>query len=176
MPKIPKARPKTGASRRAKPAGNGAKGNGRTKAADPTKAADGAKAAEPTKAADAAKPAARDGDGAKAATAAKPRKKPVRRAPKPGGNGGGRGRAGVDFSHRQVDAAGPAVEHATTVELSDVERGLLADLFAVVEEHDDAGRIDRDPLERAFVFACERHADQRRRSGEDFIHHPVGVA
>ena len=31
-------------------------------------------------------------------------------------------------------------------------------------------------IERAFVFACERHADQRRQSGEDFIIHPVGVA
>ena len=29
---------------------------------------------------------------------------------------------------------------------------------------------------RAFVFACEHHADQRRQSGEDFITHPVGVA
>jgi GTP pyrophosphokinase len=29
---------------------------------------------------------------------------------------------------------------------------------------------------RAFVFACEHHADQRRKSGEDFITHPVGVA
>jgi GTP diphosphokinase / guanosine-3',5'-bis(diphosphate) 3'-diphosphatase len=28
----------------------------------------------------------------------------------------------------------------------------------------------------AFVFACEHHADQRRKSGEDFITHPVGVA
>ena len=28
----------------------------------------------------------------------------------------------------------------------------------------------------AFVFACEHHADQRRKSGEDFIVHPVGVA
>jgi len=26
------------------------------------------------------------------------------------------------------------------------------------------------------VFACEHHADQRRKSGEDFITHPVGVA
>ena len=32
------------------------------------------------------------------------------------------------------------------------------------------------PLVQAFVFACEHHADQRRRSGEDFIVHPVGVA
>ena len=36
--------------------------------------------------------------------------------------------------------------------------------------------MDRELVERAFVFACERHADQRRASGEDFIVHPVGVA
>ena len=29
---------------------------------------------------------------------------------------------------------------------------------------------------QAFTFACEHHADQRRRSGEEFIVHPVGVA
>src|ERR687893_215475 len=40
----------------------------------------------------------------------------------------------------------------------------------------DADQIDRDEVERAFVFSCERHADQRRQSGEDFIVHPVGVA
>jgi guanosine-3',5'-bis(diphosphate) 3'-pyrophosphohydrolase len=37
-------------------------------------------------------------------------------------------------------------------------------------------QIDRDAVEKAFVFACEHHADQRRKSGEDFIVHPVGVA
>ena len=31
-------------------------------------------------------------------------------------------------------------------------------------------------MEDAFVFACEHHAGQRRKSGEDFIVHPVGVA
>ena len=36
--------------------------------------------------------------------------------------------------------------------------------------------IDRDRVEEAFVYACEHHADQRRKSGEDFIIHPVGVA
>jgi len=48
----------------------------------------------------------------------------------------------------------------------------------VIGEHtsgrDDA--LDREAIERAFAFACERHADQRRRSGEDFITHPVEVA
>ncbi|HSS34351.1 MAG TPA: bifunctional (p)ppGpp synthetase/guanosine-3',5'-bis(diphosphate) 3'-pyrophosphohydrolase [Solirubrobacterales bacterium] len=37
-------------------------------------------------------------------------------------------------------------------------------------------RIDRAMIERAFDFACERHADQVRYSGDEFITHPVGVA
>src|SRR3954471_2845818 len=67
---------------------------------------------------------------------------------------------------------------AATIELNDFERGLLGDLFAVIEEHagDAADQIDRGQIEHAFVFSCERHADQRRQSGEDFIVHPVGVA
>ena len=36
--------------------------------------------------------------------------------------------------------------------------------------------IDRERVQDAFVFACEHHAAQRRKSGEDFIVHPVGVA
>ncbi len=36
--------------------------------------------------------------------------------------------------------------------------------------------IDRAAVERAFDFALERHADQRRYSGDEFITHPVGVA
>jgi GTP pyrophosphokinase len=36
--------------------------------------------------------------------------------------------------------------------------------------------IDRVKVERAFDFACERHADQKRYSGDEFITHPVGVA
>jgi GTP pyrophosphokinase len=31
-------------------------------------------------------------------------------------------------------------------------------------------------IEQAFAFACERHGEQRRHSGEGFITHPVGVA
>ncbi len=68
-----------------------------------------------------------------------------------------------------------AIEHA---ELTVTERRLLSDLFAIVEEHADhtAVHIDRARVEEAFVYACVHHADQRRRSGEDFIIHPVGVA
>ena len=62
--------------------------------------------------------------------------------------------------------------------LTDDQRILLGDLFAVVEEHaGEAGEgIKRALVEKAYVFACERHADQRRASGEDFIVHPVSVA
>jgi GTP diphosphokinase / guanosine-3',5'-bis(diphosphate) 3'-diphosphatase len=67
---------------------------------------------------------------------------------------------------------------ALTKELTDEERGLLGDLVAVITEHagEGARAVDRSQVERAFAFACERHADQRRKSGEDFITHPVEVA
>jgi GTP diphosphokinase / guanosine-3',5'-bis(diphosphate) 3'-diphosphatase len=62
--------------------------------------------------------------------------------------------------------------------LSELERRLLGDLFAIVSEHaaDSAVHVDRARVEEAFVFACEHHAAQRRKSGEEFIVHPVGVA
>jgi GTP pyrophosphokinase len=87
-------------------------------------------------------------------------------------------KAAKAFEHEHVGQAAAdsaAVEHAG---LSDDQRMMLGDLFAVVEEHTgEAGRIvDRELVEKAFVFACERHADQRRASGEEFIVHPVGVA
>ncbi|MDQ3890827.1 MAG: bifunctional (p)ppGpp synthetase/guanosine-3',5'-bis(diphosphate) 3'-pyrophosphohydrolase [Actinomycetota bacterium] len=36
--------------------------------------------------------------------------------------------------------------------------------------------VDRDLLEHAFAFAAAAHEGQQRRSGEDFILHPLGVA
>jgi GTP pyrophosphokinase len=64
------------------------------------------------------------------------------------------------------------------LELADDERALLGHLLAVIEEHSVEGsrQIDAEAIERAFAFACERHSDQRRRTGEDFITHPVEVA
>jgi GTP diphosphokinase / guanosine-3',5'-bis(diphosphate) 3'-diphosphatase len=64
------------------------------------------------------------------------------------------------------------------IELTLSDRRLLADLFAIVEEHaaEAAMEIRREPVRDAFVFACDHHADQRRKSGEEFITHPVGVA
>ncbi|MBV9166732.1 MAG: bifunctional (p)ppGpp synthetase/guanosine-3',5'-bis(diphosphate) 3'-pyrophosphohydrolase, partial [Solirubrobacterales bacterium] len=63
-------------------------------------------------------------------------------------------------------------------ELTAAEQRLLSDLFAILEEHthEAAVTVDRDRVEEAFVYACVHHADQRRKSGEDFIIHPVGVA
>jgi GTP diphosphokinase / guanosine-3',5'-bis(diphosphate) 3'-diphosphatase len=72
----------------------------------------------------------------------------------------------------------PASPPVQRTDLTDTERRLLSDLMAIVEEHagEAALEIDRAQVEAAFVFACEHHADQRRKSGEDFITHPVGVA
>jgi GTP pyrophosphokinase len=36
--------------------------------------------------------------------------------------------------------------------------------------------VDRDLIVHAFRFAADAHAGQQRKSGEDFIHHPVAVA
>ena len=84
----------------------------------------------------------------------------------------------TEFERPTVDQAGAALPTGPATRLSDEERRMLGDLFAVVEEHSGAAaeRIDRDLVERAFIFACERHADQRRASGEAFIVHPLGVA
>jgi guanosine-3',5'-bis(diphosphate) 3'-pyrophosphohydrolase len=89
------------------------------------------------------------------------------------------------FARKPVDGAGngngsvatpvPASERTA---LTEDQRVLLGDLFAVVEEHAGGGSedIDRKQVQDAFAFACERHADQRRASGDDFIVHPIGVA
>ena len=62
--------------------------------------------------------------------------------------------------------------------LTPTARQLLSDLFAIIEEHADetAIPVDRDRVTIAFLFSCRHHAEQRRKSGEEFIVHPVGVA
>src|SRR6478752_3278377 len=108
--------------------------------------------------------------------ASEPRTDPAQ-APAPPDNGDGT----FDAERVPVDRVEHPEQHplpAITADLAEADRRLLGDLFAIVEEHaDDAAlEIDRAQVERAFVFACEHHADQRRQSGEDFIVHPVGVA
>ena len=82
------------------------------------------------------------------------------------------GTAAVTVEEPKAETAAPRLD------LNELERRLLGDLFAIVSEHaaDSAVEIDRERVQDAFVFACEHHADQRRKSGEDFIVHPVGVA
>src|SRR5829696_9766901 len=104
---------------------------------------------------------------------AKARSRSKNGARKSAQNGGSR------YDHTQVGASSEGGVVATAaIELNEFERSLLGDLFAVVEEHagDSVVEIDRDRVARAFVFSCEHHADQRRKTGEDFIVHPVGVA
>jgi GTP pyrophosphokinase len=79
-----------------------------------------------------------------------------------------------------VDTLSPGHDRIAVkrAELTETERSLLSDLFAIIEEHADqaAVQIDRQRVEEAFVYACVHHADQRRRSGEEIIIHPVSVA
>src|SRR5215211_4955195 len=77
-----------------------------------------------------------------------------------------------------ITSKAPELESTVTANLTTEERGLLGDLLAVIAEHSDESLrpIDTTAVESAFAFACERHADQRRKSGEDFITHPVEVA
>jgi guanosine-3',5'-bis(diphosphate) 3'-pyrophosphohydrolase len=88
------------------------------------------------------------------------------------------GLADPAFDRDPVDHAPVPTPAGSNGLLSEHERVLLGDLFAVVEEHSSeaAEPIDRDQVEQAFVFACERHADQRRASGDEFIVHPISVA
>jgi GTP pyrophosphokinase len=57
-------------------------------------------------------------------------------------------------------------------------REKFGELLAVIGEHTGASiePIDTDAVRRAFEFAALRHIDQKRRSGEEFVAHPVEVA
>ena len=53
-------------------------------------------------------------------------------------------------------------------------KNLVAELIASVEAYNPG--VDRELIRRAFELAEREHRGQTRRSGEDFIHHPWGVA
>jgi GTP pyrophosphokinase len=118
----------------------------------------------------------------KAPSKAKPKSKSKASAEKPASNGKG-APAKLPEAHMRVGVVGddggtaiasPAVED----DLLPRERELLADLLAVISEHsgEAIAPVDIDKVSLAFKFSCERHADQRRKSGEEFVTHPVGVA
>jgi GTP diphosphokinase / guanosine-3',5'-bis(diphosphate) 3'-diphosphatase len=60
------------------------------------------------------------------------------------------------------------------VEAAGRHQNLLDELLADVTAY-KAG-ADTELVANAFAFAAARHEGQQRRSGEDFIHHPFGVA
>jgi GTP pyrophosphokinase len=60
------------------------------------------------------------------------------------------------------------------VELHERYQSLVDELLAEIAAYNP--NVDRDLLKRAFTFAAAAHEGQQRRSGEDFIHHPFGVA
>jgi GTP diphosphokinase / guanosine-3',5'-bis(diphosphate) 3'-diphosphatase len=60
------------------------------------------------------------------------------------------------------------------VESHERHQDLVDELIGEVESY--LPGLDRDLLARAFRFAERAHAGQQRRSGEEFIHHPFGVA
>ena len=59
-------------------------------------------------------------------------------------------------------------------QVPDKYRPLLDDLFAAIARYNPDP--DRELITRAFVAACVLHGRQSRKSGEAYIHHPVGTA
>jgi GTP pyrophosphokinase len=60
------------------------------------------------------------------------------------------------------------------LETSEKHRDLVEELLAEVSAYNPD--FDRELVTRAFLFAERAHEGQTRRSGQDFIHHPFGVA
>ena len=110
------------------------------------------------------KPPAKRSGAAVAKPAAAPKRRAARRkadeGAKPAGDGEAEQAAAVveerDFEHRPVDEHTLTTPAGPASKLSEDQRVLLGDLFAVVEEHagEAAETVDRDLVERAFVFAC----------------------
>src|SRR5262249_18272774 len=61
-----------------------------------------------------------------------------------------------------------------TLETGERHQGLLDELLADVAEYE--ATVDLELVTRAFGFAAAAHEGQQRRSGSDFIEHPVRVA
>jgi len=59
-------------------------------------------------------------------------------------------------------------------QVPDKYRPLLDDLFAAIARYNPDP--DRELVTQAFVAACVLHGRQSRKSGEAYIHHPVGTA
>jgi GTP diphosphokinase / guanosine-3',5'-bis(diphosphate) 3'-diphosphatase len=60
------------------------------------------------------------------------------------------------------------------VEAHEKHHRLVDELLDAITVYNPA--VDRDLIERAFRYAARAHEGQHRRSGQDFIYHPVAVA
>jgi GTP diphosphokinase / guanosine-3',5'-bis(diphosphate) 3'-diphosphatase len=60
------------------------------------------------------------------------------------------------------------------VEAHEKHQDLVDELLADVTAYNPG--VDRDLIVRAFRYAADAHEGQLRQSGQDFIHHPFGVA
>src|SRR5947208_12818218 len=60
------------------------------------------------------------------------------------------------------------------LEVAERHQELVDELIEAVEAYKP--EVDRELLARAFSFAAKAHEGQQRRSGEEFILHPFGVA
>ena len=60
------------------------------------------------------------------------------------------------------------------VDIESRHQDLVDELLREVEAYNPG--VDRDLLTRAFHAAAKAHDGQTRRSGEEFLHHPWGVA
>ena len=68
----------------------------------------------------------------------------------------------------------PYTEPVAVVDTEQHHESLVEELLASIETYNSG--VDRDLIRRAFAYAERQHRGQLRRSGEDFIHHPYGVA
>jgi guanosine-3',5'-bis(diphosphate) 3'-pyrophosphohydrolase len=75
-------------------------------------------------------------------------------------------------THRPVPAT--LLDGADLEALPAQARALFDGLAAAIERYDPD--YDRDLVARAFMVAYTLHGDQKRKSGEPFINHPVGTA
>jgi GTP diphosphokinase / guanosine-3',5'-bis(diphosphate) 3'-diphosphatase len=69
---------------------------------------------------------------------------------------------------------GALPDPATLNEVPEKYQPLLDELFAAIEHYDPDP--DRELITRAFAAATALHGRQTRKSGEAYIHHPVGTA
>jgi GTP pyrophosphokinase len=89
-----------------------------------------------------------------------------------------RGPATVPAENGGSNGVKPPAALQFTSKIADDTRARFDELLAVIEEHagETAEPVDVELVHAAFDFAAGRHDTQVRRTGEDFVVHPVEVA